>query len=272
MSLNRRKFLKFSAGGVVSAASPLFAAAAGGDDNQLFDGLLARYLVKGGDGVNRVHYARWKASAADRSGLAGYLTALASQRPSAMARNNAFAFWANLYNATTLKVIIDNYPVKSIRDIKSATSLFDIRGYIGPWRTKIATVENRQLSLDDIEHEIMRPTFRDPRVHYSVCCASIGCPNLAPRAWRAETLDKDLDAAARTFINHPRGARVSPDGSLRLSSIYKWFKEDFGGTDAGVIAHVRRYAGPDLLAKLPTAGRSFDDDYDWSLNDAARRG
>ena len=97
----------------------------------------------------------------------------------------------------------------------------------------------------------MRPTFKDSRVHYSVNCASIGCPNLPLRAWRAETLDRDLDTAARAFINHPRGVRVGPDGRLRVSSIYKWFKEDFGGTDAGVLAHLRKYSGPDLLARTP---------------------
>jgi hypothetical protein len=129
------------------------------------------------------------------------------------------------------------------------------------------SVEGRQLSLDDIEHGIMRPTFADPRVHYAVNCAAIGCPNLAPRAWRAETLDRDLDGAARAFINHPRGVMGRPDGSLRVSSIYKWFKEDFGGTDAGIIAHLRRYAGPVLLAKLTADARIFDDHYDWALND-----
>ena len=272
MRLNRRTLLKFSIGGILSAPSPLFAAAPRGEENRAFEELLARYLAQGNDGINRVDYARWHASAADRSRLAGYIAALAGKRPSAMARNDAFAFWANLYNAATLNVVIDNYPVRSIRDIKSVTSLFDIKGLIGPWRTKIATVENRPVSLDDIEHEIMRPTFKDPRVHYAVNCASIGCPNLVPQAWRPETLEKDLDAAARTFINHPRGAWVGPDGSLRVSSIYKWFKEDFGGTDAGVIAHLRKYAGPELLAKLPAHARSFSDDYDWSLNEVRRRG
>jgi hypothetical protein len=241
-------------------------------ENRIFDELLARYLVQSRDRIVLVDYARWKSNAADRSGLGNFLAALAARRPSAMGRNERFAFWANFYNATTLKIVIDNYPVRSIRDIKSDTSLFDIKRYIGPWRTKIATIENQPVSLDDIEHEIMRPTFKDPRVHYSVNCASIGCPNLPLRAWRAETLDKDLDMAARAFINHPRGVWVGPDGRLRVSSIYKWFKEDFGGTDAGVLAHLRKYAGPDLLARLPAQAQGFDDDYDWSLNQVGRRG
>jgi hypothetical protein len=269
--MDRRYLLKLAAGGflsapILSAPWPLDAAPAKDEESHAFDALLAHYLMQGRDGINRVDYARWQTNDGDRRKLDGYLALLAARTPSAMTRNQAFAYWANLYNATTLKLVIDNYPIKSIRDIKSDASLFDVKRFFGPWRTKIATVEGRQVSLDDIEHEIMRPTFRDPRVHYSINCASLGCPNLAARAWRAETLDKDLDDAARAFINHPRGVLVRPDGSLRVSSIYKWFKEDFGGTDAGVIAHLRRYAGPSLSAKLPAAVQSFDDDYDWGLN------
>ena len=274
--MNRRTMLRLTAGGWLSAPSSLLAAPAKGEKDRgekdrAFDDLLAQYLVQGGDGINRVDYTRWQASAADRATLDGYLGALAARQPSGMARNEAFAYWANLYNAATLKIVIDRYPVASIRDIKSDTSFFDVKGFIGPWRTKIATVEGRQVSLDDIEHGAMRPTFKDPRVHYAVNCASIGCPNLVPRAWRAETLDKDLDAAARAFVNHPRGAQVRPDGTLRVSSIYKWYKEDFGGTDAGVIDHVRRHAGPDLSAKLRDGIRGLDDAYDWALNQVGGR-
>jgi hypothetical protein len=259
--------LKLAIGGclsVVSARSPI-AAPAGSDS--AFDDLLDRYVIPGSDGINRVDYARWQAHLADRTALAEYLAALALKRPSTMARNEAFAFWANLYNAATLKIIIDNYPVRSIRDIKSKSGLFDVKALLGPWRTRIATVEGRPVSLDDIEHEIMRPTFKDPRIHYAVNCAAIGCPNLGPRAFRAETLEKDLDAAARAFVNHPRGARSGPDGVLRVSSLYKWYREDFGGTDAGIVAHLQQYAGPGLVAKLQRVSR-IDDDYDWSLNQA----
>ena len=165
--------------------------------------------------------------------------------PSKLPRNEAFAYWANLYNAITLQVILDRFPVHSIRDIKS-DGLFDPKAYIGPWRTKRVTVEGKQLSLDDIEHEIMRPTFKDPRVHYSVNCASFGCPNLPAKAWNAATLDADLDAAARDFINHPRGVAVLAGGKLKVSSIYKWFRDDFGADDAAVIAHLKKYAKPEL--------------------------
>lgn len=124
------------------------------------------------------------------------------------------------------------------------------------------------MSLDDIEHETMRPTFRDPRVHYAVNCASIGCPNLWPRAWRAPMLERELDAAAAAFVNHPRGATVLADGRLRVSSIYTWFREDFGGNEAGVVAHLRRHAAPLLAARLAGRTAIAADAYDWAFNDA----
>jgi hypothetical protein len=238
------------------------------DPTDALDTLLARHVVPNADGVTRVRYAAWKASAADIAALDGWIAAAAARRPSAMPRAEAFAFWANLYNALTLKVVLDRYPVRSIRDIRSTGVPFDPRQFNGPWRTRLVTIEGRRMSLDDIEHETMRPTFRDPRVHYAVNCASIGCPNLWPRAFRAATLEAELDDAARAFVNHPRGATVRPDGRLVVSSIYHWFKEDFGGTDAGVIAHLRRYAAPPLASRLATATAIAEHAYDWALNDA----
>ena len=234
------------------------------------DALLARYLVMPADGVARVRYADWKSSAADRAALEAWIAEAETRRPSEMPRNEAFAYWANLYNAVTLKLILDHHPVRSIRDIRSTGVGLDPRQFSGPWRTRLVRVEGRAMSLDNIEHDIMRPSFRDPRVHYAVNCASIGCPNLRPRAWRAATLEAELDAAARDFVNHPRGAWLRTDGGLRVSSIYRWFHEDFGNSDAGVIAHLRRHAAPELAARLAGVTRIAEDAYDWSLNDAAK--
>lgn len=250
------------------------AAAAAPDVNvnvnvDVLDTLFARHLVLPADGVSRVRYAAWKASAADMAALNGWITAAAAARPSAMARNEAYAYWANLYNALTLKVVLDRFPVRSIRDIRSSGVPFDPKGYFGPWRTRLVTVEGRRMSLDDIEHETMRPQFQDPRVHYAVNCASIGCPNLRPRAWRAETLEAELDEAARDFVNHPRGAAFRADGGLRVNSIYTWFRVDFAGSEAGVIAHLRQHAAADLARRLAGTTRIAEDAYDWALNDAA---
>lgn len=234
-----------------------------------FDALLAKYVRTHTDGVNRVDYARWKASTEDLARLNGYIRQLTARAPSGMPRSEAFAFWCNLYNAITLKVVLDRYPVASIRDIKSE-GLFDPKAYIGPWRTKRVTIENRSYSLDDIEHDVLRPVFKDPRVHYAINCAAYGCPNLRLKAWAAVTLDADLDGAAREFVNHPRAVTVLPNNGLRVSSIYKWFSADFGGNDAALLAHLRKYAGATLAAALASRPGIAEDGYDWSLNDVLR--
>jgi hypothetical protein len=238
------------------------------DPDKVYDTLLERYVKPSADGVNRVDYARWHANKQDRTALDSYIGELAGRKPSAMQRGDAFAYWGNLYNAVTLKVILDRYPVASIRDIKSSGNWLDFKSYTGPWREQRVTVEGKKLSLDNIEHDVMRPTFKDPRVHYVVNCASFGCPNLMNRAWRAATLEADLDAAARAFINHPRGVTVLPSGGLKVSSIFKWFIADFGGDDAGVLAHLKKYAAPDLAARLTASAKIVEDGYDWSLNAA----
>lgn len=235
-------------------------------DEATYDALLSRYVSASTDGVNRVDYARWAANQYDRAALDAYVAELEAQRPSTFGRDRAFAFWVNLYNAVTLQVVLERYPVRSIRDIRSEGTGLDPRGLIGPWRTRRLTVEGRRLSLDDIENTILRPTYNDPRVHYAINCASIGCPNLMARAWRAETLNVDLDAAARGYINHARGVSVALDGGVRVSSIYRWFREDFGASDAEVIAHLRRYAAPGLAARLESATRITGHGYDWALN------
>jgi hypothetical protein len=265
---SRRAVLALGLAALAPAASRR--AAAQPDPDAPYDALLRRHVVMGADGIARVHYAAWRANAADRAALDAYVVELSARRPSSMPRAEAFAYWGNLYNAVTLKVVLDRYPVDSIRDIKS-DSWFDPRAYTGPWRQLRVTVEGRRLSLDDIEHEIMRPTFKDPRVHYVVNCASDGCPNLLDRAWRAATLEADMEAAARAFVNHPRGVAVLPDGTLRVSSIYRWFIADFGGNDARLLAHFRQYAQGDLARHLAGTPRIAQDSYDWSLNRARPR-
>ncbi|MGH8456216.1 MAG: DUF547 domain-containing protein, partial [Stenotrophobium sp.] len=107
----------------------------------------------------------------------------------------------------------------------------------------------------------------DPRTHYSVNCASLSCPNLAARAWTAGSLDEMLDAAARAYVSSPRAVSVQ-DGKLSVSSIYVWYQADFGGSDAGVITHLKQYAAPALAAQLAGVRKISDDHYDWALNDA----
>ena len=134
-------------------------------------------------------------------------------------------------------------------------------------KKKLLTIEGEKVALDDIEHQILRPIFQDPRIHYAVNCASIGCPNLQPMPFEAGELDRQLDDAAIEFINHPRAFEIQ-DGQVSASSIFTWFEEDFGGNDQGVIAHLKAYAAPDLAMKLEGISHIDDHGYDWQLNDA----
>lgn len=253
--------------GVIASIFGVFfagAASAAGND-ATFDALLGRYVVPGTDGVNRVRYDAWKASEADVSALDAYIQSIEAAKISKLSRDEQFATWANLYNAITIRVILRSYPVKSIRDIKS-TGTLSPKALLGPWETKLATIEGKKYSLDEIEHGTLRAKFKDPRVHYAVNCASYGCPNLQTKAWRAATLSADLDAAARAYINHPRGVSVTPDG-LQLSGIYDWFKTDFGPNEAALLAHLSKYSSPAQAAKIAGAPGIAGYGYDWSLNE-----
>ncbi|MEL7487999.1 MAG: DUF547 domain-containing protein, partial [Pseudomonadota bacterium] len=182
--------------------------------------------------------------------------------PTTLNSAEAFVYWVNFYNALTVEVILAEYPVKSIRNIFSGFRP-------GPWQRKITSVNGVEITLDHIEHGILRPFFGDNRVHYAVNCASIGCPNLLARAWRAEDLDETLDDAARRYVNHPRGFRVE-NGRVIASSIYNWFQVDFGGDEAGVIDHLKTYADDNTLKTLEGVTKINRFEYDWNLNDSAK--
>ena len=230
------------------------------DIHQPWDSLLRAYLVEGADGINRFDYRGLRADDADREALNAYIASLERFPVSTLEPDDAFAFWDNLYNAVTVRLIVDEAPERSIRQIRPRP------WSIGPWGVNRVELEGQALSLDDIEHGILRERFEAPLVHYAVNCASIGCPNLKPTAWRGDTLSMDLETAARAYINHPRGVRVTGDG-LVASRIYDWFKEDFGGSDAGVIAHLLEYADPDLESRIRAQQSIHAYEYDWSLND-----
>ncbi len=229
-------------------------------DHRAWGTFLARYRAAGADGVARIRYAA--VTAADRAALAGYVARLEAADVDALARPEQFAFWVNLYNAATLRLVLERYPVKSIRDISLGGGLFTV----GPWGAKLVTVKGERLSLDDIEHRILRPLWRDPRIHYVANCASVSCPDMPPAPLTGANAEATLDAAARAYINHPRGAAVR-DGRLAVSSIYRWYREDYGNSEADVLAHLRRYAAPALAAQLKDVRGIDRYEYDWSLND-----
>ena len=232
-------------------------------DFSAWDGLLKRYVHVSPDGVNRVDYAAFGAQG--KPGLENVIADLAALPISRYNRDEQLAYWINLYNAVTVKVILDHHPVESIRDIDISPGLFAD----GPWDKELVSVEGEALSLNDIEHRILRPIWQDPRLHYAVNCASIGCPNLARDAYDGVRVGEMMEVAAKAYINDPRG--VSVDGNkVTVSKIYDWFQEDFGGSTQSVLAHLKRYASADLSARLAAIGDIKDAHYDWSLNGTAR--
>jgi hypothetical protein len=230
-------------------------------DHTVWSEFLIQYRQIGNDGIARVSYGT--VTPADRAALDVYIHGLAGRAISSYPREQQFAYWVNLYNALTIQIVLDAYPVESIRDIDISPGLFSD----GPWDATLLFIEEEAVTLNDIEHRILRPIWNDPRVHYVLNCASLGCPNLGARAFAAGEMEVMLDDAARTHINSPRGARIE-NNALVVSRIYDWFHEDFGEGEEAVIAHLRQYAGPGLEAALMVSDGIDSYEYDWALNDA----
>ena len=227
-------------------------------DHSQWNDLTQRFVLPTKNGINLLAYSKFEI--ADKNQLKAYISTLSKTPIRQYNKGEQMAYWINLYNAITVNLILDNYPITSIRDVKSGFFSF------GPWDKELITIEGELLSLNDIEHRILRPIWQDARIHYAVNCASIGCPNLQSSAFTAENTETMLDLAAVEFINHPRAAQVKY-GKLRVSSIYDWYKSDFGGTDASVIDHLRQYAKPPLTDQLSNIESIDNDDhYDWSIN------
>jgi hypothetical protein len=227
-------------------------------DHTAWGEILGRYVQAKSGYINRFDYAR--VTAADRAKLQSYLARLQEVDPAALAPAEQHAYWINFYNALTIEIILKKYPVGSIRDISSGWFSF------GPWDLMLVTVKGQKLSLNNIEHGILRKFWKDSRVHYALNCASMGCPDLAATPYSSRSLDAALNKAARAFVNHPRGVSLL-NGRLILSSIYDWYRNDFdGGSDKAVIASIRKYAEPQLSALLLKASRIDGYQYDWRLN------
>lgn len=230
-------------------------------DHSRWGSLLKSYVRKGRGGVNLFAYRR--VSGADKTKLNAYINDLTALKISGYNRNVQKAYWINLYNALTVKVILDNGPVKSIRDIDISPGLFSD----GPWGKKLVKVEGRNVSLNDIEHRILRPLWRDARIHYAVNCASIGCPNLQTKPFTGKTVNGQLAKGARDYVNSPRGVSIK-GGKVTVSKIYDWFYDDFGKSDQDVLNHILKYANGDLKRQLQSIGKIHNVAYDWKLNGA----
>jgi hypothetical protein len=229
-------------------------------DHAAWDRFLKKYVVvPHPSGINRVRYQ--ELSPEDLKVLKGYLQEMQGVAISNYSRAEQKAYWLNLYNAVTIDLVLARFPIKSIRDVNISPGLLAR----GPWGAKLTSVEGERVSLDDIEHRILRPIWKDNRVHYALNCASLGCPNLQPTAFTAENSEALLERGAAEFINHPRGVSIQK-GRLQVSSIYVWFQEDFGGTAEELMEHWQKYANPALADALDKYTGGLAHDYDWRLN------
>lgn len=218
-------------------------------DHHQWQQLLDKYLVTQ---PQQTLFRYGDVTTADKQQLSNYINQLSQLDPRQYNRNVQFSYWVNLYNALTVQLIIDNYPITSITKLGGFFSF-------GPWDQPIVTINNKTLSLNDIEHRILRPIWRDPRIHYAVNCASLGCPDLLPQVFDSQQLNRQLDAAANRFINSPKGVRVNSTQTT-LSSIYDWYSVDFGDQQA-LLQHINHYR---VHKKI--SGKNIKFEYNWLLN------
>jgi len=224
-----------------------------------FDALLRRYVTDRG-----VDYARWARDEKDVQALQAYVEQLERVPVSALeetpdGRAHAMAYWIDLYNAATLRLVLDDYPVDSIRDLGSV--------FTSPWDRDVVTVEGSKLTLNAIENDVLRARFGDPRIHFALNCAARSCPPLRAEAYTGDGLDEQLEEQTRAFLHDPRAVRVEGD-HYRLSRIFEWYRADFEKAAGSVGAFLRAYLAEDGVKLPKDDAKAAYFDYDWSLNDA----
>jgi hypothetical protein len=224
---------------------------------------LARWVTPAGD----VDYAGIHASSTARAELDNYLALLDGQLPAELAtREQRLAYWINAYNAFTLDLLLDNYPLASIKDLPDDP----LRGY-RRWKAAIHLAGGQRISLDAIEHKILRVEFNEPRIHFAIVCASRSCPKLRNEAYVATRIEEQLADQTRAFLDDRfRGLHSADQGrTLRISSLFQWFSDDFVAAEGAVLAFLLKHSSPETRALIAAAGRAPQLrylDYDWSLN------
>ena len=200
--------------------------------------------------------------------LLPYLRTLAATNPARLSREARLAFWLNAYNAYTLKLITDHYPVASIKDITPGAGP-SIPKVNSPFLLDVGAVADTVRTLDAIEHDIIRERFDEPRIHFALVCAAQSCPRLRREPYTGAALHRQLDDQARTFLHDPVKNRV-PAGANRvaLSRIFKWFDDDFGGSRDALQRFIAPYFDGTVADRLSQADYTVDFlSYDWTLND-----
>lgn len=233
-------------------------------DHGRFDRLLEQYV----DARGFVDYAGLKAH--QDSALTPYLQQLAATDPSNLDRDERLAFWINAYNALTIKLVVDHYPVESIRDITPVPGP-SIPKVNSPFKLDVGEVGGTVRTLDEIEHGIIRERFDEPRIHFALVCAAWSCPRLRREAYTGSRLDAQLADQARTFLHTARKNKIpAGESTIQLSRIFKWYQGDFGDSPAEVQHFIAPYFADPVRRKLASAAYQVEYlEYDWSLNDQA---
>lgn len=227
-------------------------------DHSEWQAFLDKYIYKGKNHLNVVAYGI--VTRKDRRKLDHYLRSMEKIPIRNYNRDEQLAYWINLYNATIVELVLQYYPINSILDIDISNKLLEQ----GPWSSKVLRVENIPISLRDISAHILRPIWNDPRLIYVLNLPAAGAPNIPTRAITANNAWPLMDQAAHEYIN-TRGVKIQ-NHRLFVSKIYQWFKEDFGGSDKAIIAHLNVYADPELERSITRAGSIANTYFDWKLN------
>lgn len=230
-------------------------------DHQLFTSVLQTYVKNG--------LVDYKGLTQDKH-LDKYLNQLSETNPDKLSRNEKLAFWINAYNAFTIQVVRDNYPIKSITDLHTGGKII---GYLlgkTVWDKEFITINKKKYSLNNIEHNILRK-MNEPRIHFAIVCASISCPELLNEAYEAEKIETQLENQTRKFLNDK--SRNHFDKKKRvanISEIFNWFGEDFGKSDENILKFISKYLQADIAtdinANISRWKISFND-YNWNLNE-----
>jgi hypothetical protein len=221
--------------------------------HEIWDTLLQEHVTEDKGLVDYKGFLR------DSAQLNEYLDLLSVNHPNEKnwSRDERLAYWINAYNAFTVKLIIDHYPVGSIKDIKSGIPFVNT-----VWDIKFINIEGEEYDLNNIEHGIIRPRFEEPRIHFAVNCAAISCPKLGNRAYTAEKLDAQLTQAARAFLRDNDKNKLS-EGSVQLSKIFTWYGGDFKTNGRTIIEYINQYAP----IKVNENAEVDYLDYSWNLNE-----
>lgn len=213
-------------------------------DHKLWDIMLQEHVDKKGD----VNYAAFKK---DAPRLEKYLSSLSEHPPQDdWTKNEKMAYWINAYNAFTIKLILDNYPLKSIMDLHGGKA----------WDQKFIRIGGKEYSLNNIEHDILRANYKDARIHFAVNCASVSCPKLQNNAFNPARLEEQLEQASRSFINNTSKNNLQAN-QVKISRLFEWYMKDFT-QEGSLVDFLNRYA----TTKINSNAKVGYKEYDWNLN------